>query len=147
MPKWSIDLEGSYKGWNLNKEKVSKFWLFQPELRYWNCDRFMRSFWGLHINSGKYNLGGLKNNINFLGTDFSLLSDKRFEGWAIGAGVGYGYSFILNRWLNIETEIGFGYIYTKYNIFRCAGCGKKIGNGNNNYIGPTKLSINLVYTF
>ena len=120
----------------------------QPEARYWLCDRFSGHFFGLHVHGGQYNIGGLKNNIKFLGTDFSRLTDERFQGWFAGAGLGYGYSWILGKHWNFELEIGFGYSYTVYDTFECAGCGKKVEEGKeHHYVGPTKAAINLVYLF
>jgi len=93
-------------------------------------------------------MGGLDNNISFLGTDFSGLSDYRYQGWFIGAGIGYGYSVILGRHWNMEFEIGIGYAYTRYDQFNCVGCGRKIKeNQNHHYFGPTKAAINLIYVF
>lgn len=83
-----------------------------------------------------------------MGTDFSPLREYRYQGWFAGAGVAYGYSWILGRHWNLEAELGFGYIYTKYDRFRCVGCGKKVAeNRPHHYVGPTKAAINLVYLF
>ena len=87
-------------------------------------------------------------NISFLGTDFSKLSDYRYQGWFIGSGIAYGYAWILGRHWNLEAEIGIGYIYTRYDSYPCASCGKKIAEDKaHHYFGPTKAAINLVYTF
>lgn len=85
---------------------------------------------------------------SFLGTDFRELKDHRRQGWMVGAGIGYGYSWILDRHWNIEAEIGIGWIYTRYDTYRCADCGKKIKeNTPHNYFGPTKAAINIIYLF
>lgn len=99
-PKWTLDLSGNLNAWNVNEDKRWKHWLVQPEARYWFCDRFSRHFLGFHALGGQYNIGGLQNNIKFLGTDFSKLSNNRFQGWGVGAGVAYGYAMI---WANIGT--------------------------------------------
>ena len=146
-PRWSFDLSGNYNNWSVNDHKW-KHWLVQPELRYWFCDRFAGHFMGLHLLGGEYNFGNLKNSINFLGTDFSELTDHRHQGWYAGAGIAYGYSWILSRHWNIELEAGFGYVYTRYDVFECAGCGKKIEEDKpHHYVGPTKAALNLVYEF
>jgi len=45
-------------------------------------------------------------------------------------------------------EIGFGYSYTRYDMFRCPGCGKKVEtNKPHHYVGFTKAAVNLVYVF
>ena len=125
-----------------------KHWAVQPEVRYWLCDRFGGHFFGAHLHGGQYNIGGFDGKINMLGTDFRKLKDTRYQGWFIGAGVSYGYAFILGRHWNLETEIGLGYSYTRYDRYRCSGCGKKVETDKpHHYMGPTKVAINLVYLF
>ena len=146
-PRWSFDLSGNYNGWTVNDHKW-KHWLAQPELRYWFCDRFAGHFMGLHLLGGEYNFGNIENTICFLGTDFSDLTNHRYQGWMAGAGIAYGYATILSRHWNLEFELGLGYVYTRYDVFNCAGCGKKIEKDQpHHYIGPTKAAVNLVYEF
>lgn len=147
-PKWTLDVTGQFNGWTLSHDRRWKHATLQPEARYWFCDRFAGHFIGIHAHGGQFNIGGISNGISFLGTDFSRLTDSRFQGWFIGAGAGYGYSWILNRHLNLETEIGVGYSYTRFDRYRCAGCGKKEETGKeHHYVGPTKAAVNLVYIF
>ena len=146
-PRWSFDLSGNYNAWPVDDHKW-KHWLVQPEVRYWFCDRFAGHFMGLHLLGGQYNFGNIKNSLNFLGTDFSELTDHRHQGWMAGAGLAYGYSWILGRHWNLELELGVGYVYTRYDVFECAGCGKKVEEDKpHHYVGPTKAAINLVYEF
>lgn len=147
-PKWSLDVSGNFNAWDMSHGRKWKHWLVQPEFRYWFCDRFSGHFLGFHLHGGQYNVGGLKNSISFLGTDFSRLSDNRFQGWFAGAGLAYGYSWILNEHWNLEAEIGFGYSYTRFDTFECVGCGRKVEeDADHHYVGPTKAAINLVYLF
>lgn len=147
--KWTLDISGNFNAWNISDSGARwKHWVVQPELRYWFCDRFSGHFIAMHLHGGLYNIGGIKNNISFIGTDFSRLSDQRFQGWFAGGGIAYGYSWILGKHWNLEAEIGFGYSYTVYDRFECAGCGKKVEeNKDHHYVGPTKAAINLVYLF
>lgn len=145
-PHWSLDLTGELNLWTIREHKW-KHWLVQPEARYWFCEYFAKHFVGVHLLGGQYNFGNIKNNIKFLGTDLSPLTDHRFQGWAIGGGIAYGYSFVLNRSLNLELELGIGYLYTRYHKFQCKDCGKEVDSGHHNYYGPTKAAINLVYVF
>lgn len=147
-PKWTLDVSGNYNAWTLSHDRKWKHWLVQPEARYWFCDRFAGHFLGFHLLGGQYNIGGLKNGLKFLGTDFSQLSDHRFQGWMAGAGVAYGYTWVLGRYWNLEAEIGLGYIYSRYDKFECAGCGQKTETGQpHHYLGPTKAAVNLIYVF
>ena len=146
-PRWSFDLSGNYNDWSVDGHKW-KHWLVQPEVRYWFCDRFAGHFVGFHLLGGEYNLGHIKNSIDFLGTDFSRLTDHRYQGWAVGAGLAYGYAFLLGRHWNLELEAGFGYAYTRFDVFRCEGCGRKVLEDKpHHYVGPTKAAVNLVYAF
>lgn len=147
-PQWSFDLSANFNAWNFSHDRKWKHWLLQPEVRYWFCDRFASHFLGFHLLAGQYNIGGLSNGLHFLGTDLSRLSDHRFQGWMAGAGFAYGHTWILSRHWNLEAEIGFGYVYSRYDMFECAGCGKKKETGqSHHYIGPTKAAVNLVYLF
>ena len=146
-PKWTLDLSGNYNGWTVNEHKW-KHWMAQPEARYWFCDRFMGHFMGFHAIGGQYNFGNLKNNVSFLGSDFSPLTDYRYQGWAVGGGVAYGYAWVLGKHWNFELELGLGYLYTRFDKFECGECGEKVDSDvPHHYVGPTKAAINLVYTF
>lgn len=85
-PRWTFDVSGNYNGWTISGDRKWKHWMLQPEARYWLCDRFAGHFLGAHVLGGKYNVGNLKNSISFLGTDFSKLTDRRYQGWFVGAG-------------------------------------------------------------
>lgn len=147
-PKWTLDMTGQLNVWDMSQDRRWKHWAVQPELRYWLCDRFSGHFFGAHVHGGQYNIGGFDGRLHFLGTDARKLKDTRYQGWFAGAGVAYGYAWILGRHWNLEAEVGFGYSYTCYDRFRCAGCGKKVEIGiPHHYVGPTKAAINLVYLF
>lgn len=145
-PKWTLDLSGDYNGWTVKGHKW-KHWFVQPEARYWFCDKFAKSFLAFHAIGGQYNVGNIDADFKFLGTDFGKLKDNRYQGWGVGAGIGYGYDWIINKHWNIEAEIAIGYVYFNYDVYKCQDCGRKIGEGHHNYFGPTKAAINLVYIF
>lgn len=147
-PKWSLDVSGNLNAWRVNDHSW-KHWLLQPEARYWFCDHFTGHFVGAHLLGGQYNLGNISGLPDFLGTDFSLLKDTRVQGWFVGAGVAYGYSWILGKHWNIEAEIGFGWAYSRFDRFpACVECGSKIESDKpHHYVGPTKAAVNLVYVF
>ncbi|MCM1109505.1 MAG: DUF3575 domain-containing protein [Clostridium sp.] len=147
-PKWTLDVSGNYNGWTMSHGRKWKHFLIQPEARYWFCDRFTGHFVGVHMLYGKYNVGNLKNDMKWLGTDFSKLSDRRYQGRFGGLGVAYGYSWILNKNWNVEAELGIGWTYTRYDAYPCATCGTKLESGKpHNYFGSTKAAINLIYCF
>lgn len=147
-PKWTLDVPASFNAWTLSHQRRWKHWMVQPGARYWFCNRFAGHFVGFHLHGGQYNIGGLHNDIKFLGTDFSKLRDSRYQGWFAGGGVSYGYAWILGKHWNLEGEIGFGYSYTRFDRYPCTHCGDKIeSDKSHNYVGPTKATINIVYLF
>lgn len=146
-PRWTFDLSGNYNAWSISERKL-KHWMVQPEFRYWFCERFQDHFIAVHALGGQYNVGFIPNDLNVFGKDLSVLSDHRFQGSFAGAGIAYGYAWALTEHLNLEFELGVGYVYTRYDEFECFGCGKKIAEDVPvNYVGPTKAAIGLVYVF
>lgn len=147
-PHWSLDMSGGFNLWTIDGHKW-KHWYAQPEARYWFCEYFAKHFVGVHALGGQYNFGNLGGGFEFLGSDFRKLKDNRYQGWAVGGGIAYGYSFVLDRHWDIELEIGVGYLYTKFNKFECKNCGSKDPQGpfDHHYVGPTKAAVNLVYVF
>lgn len=139
-PRWSVDVSGNFISWKPGG-KVYKHWLAQPEVRYWFCEATGGHFIGGHLLGGQYNVADLPYGIRWN-------NDYRYQGWGIGAGVAYGYSWLLGRHWNIEAEIGVGYVWTRYDKFECVECGRKVESGKTrNYVGPTKAALNLVYVF
>lgn len=147
-PKWSVDVSGNLNAWDVSGHKW-KHWLLQPEARYWLCDAMAGHFIAAHLLGGQYNIGNIDlGGFNFLGTNLSHLKDRRYQGWFVGAGVAYGYSWILDRHWNLEAEVGIGWAYTRFDAYPCSECGTKLTNDRvHNYFGPTKLALNIVYTF
>lgn len=147
-PRWTLDVTGQMNHWTLPENKRWWHWAVQPEARWWMCDRFAGHFFGAHVHGGRYNMGGFDGKLHFLGTDARKLKNSRYQGWFAGLGVSYGYAWILGRHWNLEAEFGFGYSYTRYDKFRCSGCGKKVQTDvPHHYVGPTKAAINIVYLF
>ena len=145
-PKWSFDLSGQLNAWNIHGRRW-RHWMVQPEARLWLCEAFQGSFFGLHAIGGQFNVGNINNGIKFLGTDFSKLKDHRYQGWGVGAGIAYGYDWILAKHWNLEFEVGIGWIWTKYTRYPCTVCGTPEGDGHHNYFGPTKLALAIEYLF
>lgn len=129
-PKMTIDITGNYNPFTFSNNKKIMHWAIQPEWRYWTCQRFAGHFFGVHAHYGRYN-GGLEK--------------YRYKGWFVGGGISYGYQWILGKRWNLETELGVGYAYLDYDKHMRKACGKFINTGHKNYIGPTKLSLSILY--
>jgi hypothetical protein len=150
-PKFTLDISGSYNGWNVLDGTQWQHWLVQPEGRYWLCDRFNGHFFGLHGLYGSYDVYGIKSPVDLYNS---------YQGFMAGGGIAYGYQWILGKRLNIEATIGVGYLYMKYDKYMNPNDqptyvlspegylppSDKIESGSTkNYIGPTKVGISLSY--
>lgn len=140
--KWTLDISGGYNPWTLSKEKNKKIkhWLVMPEARYWLCEKFNGHFFGLHTGYTFYNVSNVR--IPFVSKS---TKEHRYQGWAVGGGISYGYSWVVGKRLNIEANAGFGYFFTKFDKYNCATCGKFKGTRDKHYIGPTKAGLSLIY--
>lgn len=146
-PKWTLDMTAEMNLWKVDGRSWKHLY-FQPEARYWFCQRFSGHFIGFHALGGIYNFGKLNLPFNMLGSNLKELKDKRYQGWAVGAGVVYGYAWPLHKHWNIEAALGIGWLYTRFDSYPCQVCGTKIDrNKTHNYFGPTKLSVAVEYIF
>ncbi|MBQ2112034.1 MAG: DUF3575 domain-containing protein [Bacteroidales bacterium] len=147
-PELTFDISGSYCPFERAGGAIWKHAFIQPEARWWFCNRFDGHFLSAHLHGGIYNVGNIDTGLKFLGSDFSQLRDHRFQGWFVGAGIGYGYALILSRHWNLEFELGLGYAYARGDKFECEECGDTIyENRPSHYVGPTKAAICIVYLF
>lgn len=138
----TLELMGGYNPWTFNKDtnKKIKHWMVMPEFRYWLCERFNGHFFGVHSGYAYYNVSGVR--IPFMSKSTKY---HRYQGWATGAGLSYGYSWLIGKRLNIEASIGLGYIYTDYDRYECTTCGDYKGSNDKHYFGPTKAAVSLIY--
>ncbi|MGL5787601.1 MAG: DUF3575 domain-containing protein [Bacteroidales bacterium] len=143
--KSTIDLNAGYNPWNLNTgrngNKKLVHWIAEAEYKYWFCRRFAGHYISAKALGGKYNIS--KYNLPLLfGKDSK---QYRFQGFAAGGGINYGYQFYLGKRWNLETSIGFGYIRLNYDKYNCAECGVIVGKEKRNYVGPTEAAVSLIY--
>lgn len=153
--KSTVNLVYGLNPWTFSSDshgnRKAKHWVLMPEYRWWTCSPYNGHFFGVHAFGGEYNAQNVSLPIpgGFFGGDnlTKAVRDKRYQGWFVGAGVTYGYQWILARHWNLEAEIGAGYGYVRYDRFTCGDCGVKTGSGGTNYLGITKLGISLLYIF
>lgn len=130
--KVTIELNAAYNPWTFKDDKKMRFWLAQPELKYWLCEKFEGHFVGLHLHGAQF-FGGFK--------------DKRYDGYLAGGGISYGYNWILSPHWNLEAAIGLGYARLWFKESDRIYCEKCYENKTKNYVGPTQAAISLVYMF
>lgn len=142
-PKWTLEAEvglNPFRGTNDDGSfgRSLKHFRLHPELRYWFCEAFYKHFLGVHIPYIIYNVSDVK----LLGTE-----NERHQGWGTGAGISYGYQWVLGKHWNIEASVGVGYLYLDSEVYPCANCGTKIRDVKKHYFGPTQAAISAVYLF
>lgn len=144
--RWSVTLQGGHNPfrfpqWKDAEENVYNpkllHWGVMPEVKYWPCRTYERSYIGLHGLYGQFNIGGLRM--------IDRLSRVRYEGYAYGAGLSYGYHFALGKRWGLELSLGAGYARLFYRRCDAYVCGDIGDYRYRDYWGPTKAEISLVY--
>ncbi|MDH6303636.1 hypothetical protein M2459_000430 [Parabacteroides sp. PF5-5] len=136
----SMETSLAYNPWILkeSENKKLKHWIAKTELKYWLCERFYGHYFGIHPFGGEFNISGYT---------IPLLFEKeyRYEGYALGAGISYGYHWILNHRWSLAASLGVGYAYLNYSQFDCPKCSPLLEKASKHYLGPTEAGISLIY--
>lgn len=139
--KWTLDVPFNYNPWKFSDGARLRHWGVQPEVRYWFCESFRRTFVGVHGHYADFNVGGFP--------DWSFISENmqntRYQGHLYGGGISVGHSWILKKRWSIEASVGVGYARIVYEKYPCATCGSRLKDTSKNYFGPTKASVSLIY--
>lgn len=143
-PRSTINLSGSLRPWERSEEYVNRYWIIRPEYRYWMCQKFNGSYWGIYLNGAQFNIGGKKMPFGL----FPWLKEHRYAGWMAGAGISYGYQLMLDRHWNMEASLGAGYEYIDYKRYKCpAKCSDLQKKDRYHYWGITHAAVSIVYIF
>lgn len=106
---------------------------FAPEVRYWlNGRPQIHHFVGLMALGATYNVG---------------LNKNMHRGFAMGAGVTYGYSMVLGKHWSAEATIGAGLISLEEKKWPIGDKLPSEPNVKETRLLPTKLGLSLVYMF
>lgn len=139
--KTTFELGVGVNPFTFSDNKKFKHWLVQPEYRYWLCEKFNGHFFGIHAHGGQFNVGGWDIPVGRL----DIFKDHRYQGYFYGAGISYGYQWIISPRWNMEFNLGGGYARIHYDKYPCTTCGTREDKGKYNYFGVTKAAISLVY--
>jgi hypothetical protein len=137
--KWTLDFSAYYNPWSFGGDSVARLWMVRPEVRYWPYRRFKSHFLSLYGVCGRFNIGDIRIPL----TD--AFTDHRFKGYGAGAGVSYGYHLPVARQWSLEFHIGVGYVYLRYDKYRCYSCDEFEGNRTRHYFGPTTAGVTLAF--
>ena len=128
----TLEADVAYNPWTFREDKKMHLLIAQPELKYWLCEKYEGHFVGIHLHGGQF---------------FGGFGSKLYDGYLAGGGVTYGYDWILSPHWNMEAAIGVGYAHLWYKQSPNLPCIKCQEKKNENYIGPTKAALSLVYIF
>ena len=123
--------------------RSSAHWSLQPEYRYWLHQRWKGWFIGIHAMGGEFNVENKRLPFGI----WKNLRNHHYEGWYAGGGISAGYQWKLSQHWNLEAAVGFGYDYVEYDQYKCLRCGELERSSNLNYVGSTKLALNVQYLF
>ncbi len=130
--KKTLEVLGVYNPWTFSDDKKMRFWLVQPELRHWFCEKFEGHFIGVHLHGAQF-FGGFRS--------------KRYDGYLAGGGISYGYDWILSPHWNLEMTVGAGYAHLWYKESPRIPCLKDVEDKRKNYWGLTRLALSFTYIF
>ena len=141
--RFSVMVEDVFPWWkagpNGNKYCL-QMWTMSVEPRWWFYrkgmnDKLQGHFVAPYVMSGKYDLQW----------DTSIC----YRGYGWSAGLTYGYSMPLCKWLNMEFSMSIGYLKASYQHYQPSPDYEHlykdpVNAGRMTYVGPTKVKVSLV---
>lgn len=140
-PRSTVQLSYGINPWDGHNRRI-KHWLIQPEYRYWFCQAFNGWWIGAAARGGQFNVNNVSSPLGLL-RHFD--KGRREEGWFAGVGVTVGYQWLLSPHWNLELGIGLGYDYLHFSQYKCGNCGELTRRAREHYVGPTDLSLSIMY--
>lgn len=137
----TLEIGGGYNPFTFSNHKKFKHWLAQPEIRFWMCEKFNGTFFGIHAHGGEFSIANLDLPFGWL----NQLKNHRYEGYLYGGGISIGHQWVLGKHWNLEASIGGGYARIEYDKYNCPECGPKIKSDHYNYFGVTRATLSFIY--
>ena len=147
-PKWSVALEGSLHLWDAYGFTLDHC-IIRPEAHYWFCERFNGLFASAYLMGGQATVGHFYDfsriYSRFPNLDSFLLKDALL----LSGGVGLGYDLILSRHWNVEFAGSLGYMFVQGDEYDYYDQDSEplLKGSIFDYVGPTALSVSIVYLF
>lgn len=89
----TISLATSFAPWKISNKVYNKHISLDLTYKYWLNQALYAHYIGINTLASSYDL---------------KIGKKHYKGQLIGLGLGYGYSFVLNKHFNLTPNIGFG---------------------------------------
>lgn len=129
--RWSLGVNGTWTSWSWNdKQRRYALWEVAPEVRYY-MGKARRGYLGLLFKTGAFNY---------------KFSETGRQGDLLGGGLTGGYQLRLNKALNLDFNLGLGYLnadYEKYEVID--GVRVRRGNEIKDWWGPINAGVTLVW--
>ena len=130
-PSWGLMVNGSWTSWTWNdKDRRYALWEVAPEVRYYMGEK-KAWYVGAMFKAGQFNY---------------KLSETGKQGDLMGGGITGGYQLRLNKALNLDFNLGLGYLnadYEKYEVID--GVRVRRGNETKDWWGPINAGVTLVW--
>ena len=130
-PSWGIAVNGSWTSWSWSdKDRRYALWEVMPEVRYYIGEK-KAWYVGAMFKTGEFNY---------------KLSETGKQGDLVGGGITAGYQLRLNKALDLDFNLGLGYLnadYEKYEVID--GVRVRRGNDTKNWWGPVNAGVTLVW--
>ena len=130
-PSWGIAVNGSWTSWTWSdKDHRYALWEVAPEVRYYMGEK-KAWYLGAMFKTGQFNY---------------KLSETGKQGDLMGGGITAGYRLRLNKALDLDFNLGLGYLnadYEKYDVID--GVRVRRGNETKDWWGPINAGVTLVW--
>lgn len=130
-PSWGILVNGSWTSWSWSdKDRRYALWEVAPEVRYYMGEK-KAWYLGAKFKAGQFNY---------------KLSETGKQGDLMGGGITAGYQLRLNKALDLDFNLGLGYLnadYEKYEVID--GVRVRRGNETKDWWGPINAGVTLVW--
>ena len=131
-PSWGVAVNGSWTSWSWSdKDRRYALWEVAPEVRYYMGEK-KAWYLGAMFKAGQFNY---------------KLSETGKQGDLMGGGITAGYQLRLNKALDLDFNLGLGYLnadYEKYEVIN--GVRVRRGNETKDWWGPINAGVTLVWT-
>ena len=134
---WTLEAAAKYNPFSYGPEEnrmQNRQQVYNAGVRYWPWHVFSGWWISAKAQYQEYNHGG-------------VFSRETREGDRMGAGLGAGYTYMVNRRLNLEFGLSGWAGWDRYAVYECPVCGFTLERGQKVFFLPNELVLALTYVF
>lgn len=136
-------------GWSIGGNWMYAWWSNKDKQYCWhNCggELVFRRYLGWEFQRNPLTGHHFELYTQLLTYDVEMGTKGYLSRISYGTGIGYGYSFRINRQMNLDTAIGIGYLGGEYEKYTPTDpCYEWLSTHQRHYFGVTKLEVSLVW--